>query len=299
MVDETGQVVATAFPSLAGYVKMFAEEDVERQQPQYYQDHPERVDKLAVALQACPFTVLLAFDENTIKGKIEFSVKAIAPTFNPDPAQLRHPLKQILRSTSNLMASSGCPPCALHKTSFDSGAGVTCVPGGSALQFRALLVIVDKEASLERVADTEDKPDDPAPALRCTRKVQCLCRPDDDNTTYDVTSMGALSFAHLWSQPRKNEVLHTLLSWRGENDLTLVAFFPVAQTIDQAAAFKKFFAREVELKSQYLDTPEASDIRFTSENTPTKRLAAALTTGDELVPTEAWVKRARLTPQIS
>jgi hypothetical protein len=287
MEDDTYQLNTVAFDTFISLVKIFADGDKEKETPEYYHDNAARVEAFSMAIEAMPCTVLVSFEPNPYKEKIEMSLKAVEITFHKDQSKIRHPMKQILRSSRNFGKTSTTPPCAVKDTSFEEGAGVTLVPGGTAQKFRALLIVMDKQATTERV-------DDGSPAVRCTRKVCCALRDESDETTYTLNSVGPISFATQLTGPRKGETLHAIVAWRGKEELVLLAFMTAAVSMEDALAFKVFFALEAKLTKAFHEGQEPiSAIGLPEKLTPKKRHTQALEAARQLATPEAWAKRNR------
>ena len=282
MVDNTCQLNAVVFDALQSFVEIFADGDDEKRAPEYYHEKPKHVEDLCMNIEAVPFTALLTLEENSYKGKMEVSVKALEQTFSGNGSPTRHPLKPILRSAQASGRTSICPPCAVGDTSFDEGAGVTVVPGGAAQRFRALLTILDKQA-------TTDRTDDASPAVRCSRKVCCSLRAEGDTATYTIFSIGPIGFATRLMSPKKGDSIHAIVSWRNNTDLTLRAFVPLEDNADDAVGFKAFFEKETQLNKDIV-----SVLKISSQSSPTKRHKEAMDASQELATPEPWTKRNRL-----
>ena len=292
MEDNTYQVNATIFEAMDSIVKLHADGDIDKEKPKYYHEEQAHVDEFSMAVEAVPCTVLLAFQENSYTEQIEVSVKAVEPTFNVKAAATRHPMKPILRCAQTLGSSSTCPACAVADTSFEEGAGVTLVPGGSCQKFRALLKVEDKQAVTQRVEDGA-RVEDSSPAVRCSRKVSCALRGDASTATYTVNAVGPLSFATRLLTPRKGELLHAIVSWKSTTQLALLAFVVAAESPEEATAFAKFFEKETNLVKIAAEEPSKSLVEFASEDTPTKKLTAAKQAARDLASPEPWAKRTR------
>ena len=265
-------------------VKAFADEDEERAVPEYYHENALHVQQLCLATEAIPFTILAAFDDNKYQGQMEISVKSIEKTFHTEKDKIRHPLKPVLWSANNFGKVSFCPPCAIAETSFEEGAGVTLVPGGATQKFRALLKVLDSAATTARA-------DEATPAVRCSRKVCCALRGSADETTYKLNSVGSIEFATRLCSPRKNEMLHAIVSWRTKTDLVLQALCNTDEA--EAADFKEFFSIEVKINKAIHDDSNQSRVQFSEESTPTKKHKEAMDAAGLLATPEPWAKRSR------
>ena len=239
-----------------------------------------------MAIEAVPRTVILAFQQSSYKEAMEVSIQAVEQTFHTEPAKIRHPLKHIIRSGMPNLSTSICPACAMSDTSYEAGAGVTLVPGGSTQKFRALLTVVDKQA-------TTDRADDASPVVRCSRKVRCELRAPGDNTTYTLMSVGSLNIATRLHAPRKGETLHAIVSWRSSTDLALVAFITAGENETDAAAFKALFEAEVRLNKAAVEGTAGALALASDGATPSKRHKDALDASRLLTTPEPWAKRNR------
>eukprot|EP00973_Karenia_brevis_P030692 4231759-Karenia_brevis.AAC.1 len=251
----------------------------------FYHDRPDRVEEMAAGIAAMPFTVLLSFQDNDFSNKIETHIRFAEPTFHAEPQLLRHPQKKVLRCITE---SPMCPPCALSDTSFEPGAGVALVPGGSAECFRALLEVADKPPAAER--EKED-----SPAVRVIRKVQCALRKAQDNTVYVVTQTGPINVVSRLLSPRRGERIHALVTWRSSGALTLLAYMPLPSEAAEVEAFAKFFSLEATLHKM-LDTEEYEQATLTMamDMTPMRKTEEALTAASAIATPEPWGKRARM-----
>ena len=138
----------------------------------------------------------------------------------------------------------------MSDVSFEEGAGVTLVPGGGTKKFRALLRVLDTQATTKRESDG-------SPVVRCSRKVCCALRPEGDDISFTLSSVGPIDFATRLCTPRKDEILHAIVSWRSKKDLVLLAFCSIDST--EAVAFKEIERKlRKDLKTQIaLKTPKA------------------------------------------
>ena len=196
--------------------------------------------------------------------------------------RIAHPFTPILRCEEVLGGIPFCPPCAMSDVSFEEGAGVTLVPGGGTKKFRALLRVLDAQATIKRESDG-------SPVVRCSRKVCCALRPEGDDISFTLSSVGPIDFATRLTSPRKNELLHTIVSWRSKEDLTLLAFFAVA------AEFKDFFLMEADLNKKFFAEGAGSGLQPAVENTtPSRRHSEAMECAGRLATPEPWSKRQRL-----
>ena len=175
------------------------------------------------------------------------------------------------------------PPCALADTSFDLGAGIAVVLGGSAASFRVLLDIADHPPKPERESDT-------SPAVRVTRKVLCALRRDDDKTVHNLTQLGPINIATRLLGPRKGERIHAIVSRRSADGLTLLGF-TAAPTESQA--YLEVFAAETKLHKQHRSDPTTATLTVTADQTPLKKQSAAIDASKVLATPEPWAKRAR------
>ena len=68
--DNTHQVNVVIFAALEYLVKVFADGDSEKEDPQYYHENAARVEQLMLATEAMPCTILVAFEENSYQKKM-------------------------------------------------------------------------------------------------------------------------------------------------------------------------------------------------------------------------------------
>lgn len=285
LVDSTGVLIGSCFSamqSLANFVAHFESEDAWKSAA-YYHEQPERVEAFMTTLSAIPFTVLLSFQSNDFTDGIETLIQEAAPTFSPDSSLLRHPQKPILRCMRDAPC---CPPCAMEDTSFDAGAGVAIVPGGSAECFRALLEILDKPPAAERESET-------SPACRVSRKAACVLRQEGVDTTYTVALTGPINVATRFLGPRKGEVIQAVLTWRSDSTVTLIAFAPAPDGRD-LDAYKAFFAMESSLHKTPDDTEKITTLPRMTNMTPQRRSVEASAAACVLATPEPWSKRVRV-----
>ena len=191
LTDGTAQLTATVFDSMAALVAHVAEDDPEKA-AEYYHEQPGRVEDLMLAMAAMPYTLMLSFEDSDFSDSIEAHVQLAEPTFESGKDAF-HPLKPYLRSLTD---AARCPPCMLADTTFNQGAGVTLVPGGSVMCFRALLEVFDKPQSMQRETDT-------SPALRVTRKVQCALRAQSDAEPLALVQNGPIELVSRLVGPKK------------------------------------------------------------------------------------------------
>ena len=289
MEDDTYQINAVIFDAMEPLVTFFADGDDTKSKPAYYHEDAAHVEELSMTIEAMPCTVLVALEENSYKENIEISLKAVEQTFSSELSKIRHPLKPILRCALKLRTTSITPPCLVADTSFEAGAGVTLVPGGTAQKFRALLTVLDKQATTERL-------DDASPAVRCTRKVCCALQREDDATTYVLSSVGPINFATRLHAPRKGETLHAIVSWRSATELALLAFMTPGDGAEGAAGaadFKTFFATEARLNKTFHVEPTRWGVQFADGDTPSKKHKEAIDAARKLATPEPWAKRNR------
>ena len=216
-----------------------------------------------------PCTVLATLEENSYQETMEISVRGVRPTYHAERAKIAHPFKPILRCAEGLGRTPFCPPCAMSDVSFEEGAGVTLVPGGGTKKFRALLRVLDAQATIKRESDG-------SPVVRCSRKVCCALRPEGDDISYTLSSVGPIDFATRLTSPRKNEFLHAIVSWRSKEDLTLLSFSTVAED------FKVFFLMAAELNKKFVTEGAGTGLQPAEENTTPSRRP------------EPWSKRQRV-----
>ena len=136
-----------------------------------------------------------------------------------------------------------------------------------------------------------ERVDDASPAVRCSRKVCCALRGSADETTYKLNSVGSIDFATRLCTPRKDEILHAIVSWRSKKDLVLLAFCSTDDA--DAADFKEFFAQEVQINKAIHEGTNQSRVHFSEESTPTKKHKEAMDAAGQLATPEPWAKRSR------
>ena len=284
LLDSTGVLIGSCWSVMQSFANFMAESESDDmwKSPACYEGHTERVEQLMTVLNAVPFTLLLSFQSNDYTPGIEAIIQEADPTFTNDLKFIRHPRKNILRCSGDAPC---CPPCAMMDTSFDEGAGVAVVPGGSAECFRGLLEIMDKPPTAERESDT-------SPACRVSRKAACVLRPQGDTTTYTVTLTGPINVATRLLAPRKGEVIHAVLTWRSKTMVTVIAFAPALEARD-IDAYKKFFALEVDLHKNTGDTEKITTLPRMLNLTPERRSLEATAAASALATPEPWSKRAR------
>ena len=285
LIDASGILVGTCFAAMESFAQIAfqSEGDDAWLSPHHYHEQPMHVQTLMTALGAIPFTLLLSFHSSDFSPSLEAQIRAADPTFHPDPMCLRHPKKQILRSVGDAPC---CPPCKLEDTSFNEGAGITIVPGGSAECFRALLEIADKPPNAERESDT-------SPACRVSRKVLCALRPNGDTSTHVVTLTGPINVVTRFLAPRKAEFIHAVLTWRSADALTLLAFTAMQGPPEEISAFKELFALEVNLHESPDAAGKDAPLSFPPELTPVRKSQAASDAASAMATPEPWAKRSR------
>ena len=174
----------------------------------------------------------------------------------------------------------------MTSTSFDAGAGVTLVPGGSAECFRALLELADKPPTAERESDT-------SPAVRVTRKVFCALSPAESKETFVLTQSGPLNLVTRFLIPRKGEIIHAVVTWRKAGPLTLLCFASVSAEPDQTASHKDLFRLETALHSGFEQDSQAFTAGRQKDLTPLRRERESIDAASLLATPEPWSKRAR------
>ena len=289
MEDATYQLNTVVFDAMAAFARKFADGEAAKAEPEYYHEQADRVEELSAAMEATPFTILLAFEENSYREQIEISLKAAEETFDVDKQKIRHPLKPILRFSQNFGKTSVCPACAVEDTSLEEGAGVTLIPGGTTQKFRALLTVEDKQATTVRESEQ-------SPAVRCSRKVSCAIGAKAEGATYKLVAVGTIDFATRLHGPRKGETLHAIVSRRKDNELAVLAFASAGDNPESAAAFKEFFVKEAQLNKEYHAQPQKAQTDSIPESeawTPSKKHKAAIESAKLLTTPEPWAKRNR------
>jgi hypothetical protein len=282
--DNNCQVTASIVDAMKDLATMFRASDDELndevEKPDYYHDHPERVEALMGFLAARPVTVLLSFQDSEYNNSIELVVRMAEHTWNANPKLVRHPLKPILRTSVDL---PGCPPCAVADTSFDAGSGLAVVPGGGADSFRVLVRVVDKPPTAERESEA-------SPAVRVTRKVECVLAPSQNTQPVSVTFSGPINVATNFLPPRKGEVIHALVSWRCDDALTLLSFCDAPFDAAQYDAYQLLFRKEVDLHKGVDDAKLYKDEK---DHTPNSKHKAVMWDAQQAATPEPWSKRMR------
>ena len=113
------------------------------------------------------------------------------------------------------------------------------LPGRGVTSFRALFEV--KDAMGEILSEKQD-----SPGITVTRKMACVMASSPQ--TYSVLQSGLVKYASKLQQPRKGELLHTIVSWQSETALALLAWYSVPA--EEAARFKAFFAKEVGIHNE-------------------------------------------------
>ena len=194
----------------------------------------------------------------------------------------RHPGKPILRLSERQGATSFCPPCLIADTSFDEGAGVIIIPGGTSPKFRTLLQVVDKPPRVERGAGEN------SPMVRCERKVQCGVKSTDVDPSYNLVIEGPINVATQLLAPRKGDVIFAVVAWRTSKEITLLAFAPAPSDSETLTILKTFFKEE----TQHYKA-ESVDLGMETEVTPIRRKKAAEEASGKTATPEPWGKRKR------
>jgi hypothetical protein len=228
-------------------------------------------------------TCVLSFEDNDYNQKIELQMRVADPTFrSQERGGPRHPLIPLLRG--NVFTLS-CPPCSMSTTSFEMGAGVSIVPGGSAISFRVLLQLTDNPTSAER-------PNDNSPAVRVTRKVKCSIADASDSKVYNLSQLGPMLVTMQLLVPQKGEMIHAMVAWRSDDFLTLLSFSRILDDVKDE--FRTFFKTEVGAFADSVDSTGTSTSVIDSELTPIRRIQAAELLSSTICSPEPWSKRTRL-----
>jgi hypothetical protein len=204
------------------------------------------------------------------------------PTFRTqEKGGPRHPFKPLLRGIAFTLC---CPPCSMSTTSFEIGAGVSIVPGGSAPSFRVLLQICDNPTTPER-------PSENSPAVRVTRKVKCTMAEAKDGQVYTLAQLGPMLVAMQLLGPQKGEFIHAIVSWRNEAFLTLQSFTRILD--NEKEEFRSMFKAEVGAWIESVDNTETSTSGIDSDLTPIRRIRAVESLSAGLASPEPFAKRTR------
>ena len=118
------------------------------------------------------------------------------------------------------------------------------------VSFRALVVLKDATGTTKRESEL-------SPVVKVTRKMQCVFAREVP-TSLDVTVAGTLDHATKLQQPRKNEVLLAIVSWRSEKELSLLAWSEVNQ--DEKDFTIENFAKECDLHAVMFGTSSTSSL---------------------------------------
>jgi len=233
LVDSTAQVQATLFDAIAGIIgAVVDDDDMERSEPSFY-DEPAHIDALLSRVGAIPFTCVFSFEDNDYDTHPQLIARLVKPTFD-EKHGVKHPLDKMVHFAST---SYPCPPCALTSTKFEPSIGLTEVPGGATSSFRALLEIMDSASGARQ--------GEGGTALRVTRRCVCALRSVESAQTYQLVQNGPLEITTLLLQVRKSDYIHAIVTWRAQEELTLIAFWPLDSKC--VTKFRQFFIKECEL----------------------------------------------------
>ena len=281
LTDNTGQIQVTCFDAMEDVVKLFADDEEEKSKPEYFHESEEHVKELMDFLGARPFTALLSFEEDKYHSSNTAMLRNLGPTYQKDSNQPRHPLKPILRCTGPWQT---CPPCRVADTTFDEGSGVSIVPGGGVVSFRALLVVKDATGTTTRESDV-------SPIVTVTRRMQCALA-GDTASLLDVTVAGTLDHATKLQQPRKAETLLAIVSWRSEKEVSLLAWTEISK--EEQAAISDHFAKECDVHKTMFDETSSTSLREEDlQGSPKSLRSTAMSRSGEFATPEAFSKRAR------
>ena len=173
----------------------------------------------------------------------------------------------------------------MSTTSFEMGAGVSIVPGGSALSFGVLLQLKDKSTNAER-------PNENAPAVLVTRKVKCSIADASDSKVYTLSQLGPMLVTMQLLVPQKGEVIHAMVAWRSDDFLTLLSFSRILEDVKDE--FRIFFKTEVGACVDSVDSRGTSTSGIDSDLTPIRRIQAAESLSAAICSPEPWSTRTRL-----
>ena len=232
--DDMFELRASCFDAMQSLVDIFADGENEKQDPIYFHNNSNHMEDLRMTLEAIPFTLLLSFVDSEYNERIEVSIRAVEKTFHADSSLLRHPRKPILRCTESCGLTSFCPPCLVADTSFEEGAGLIKIPGGTSQKFRTLLTIRDNPPRVESGSD------DNSPVVRCARKVQCSLHDTVTDLSYVLAIEGPINVATQLIAPRKGDVVFAVVTWRSTNELTLLAYAPAPSASEELISLKTF-----------------------------------------------------------
>ena len=173
----------------------------------------------------------------------------------------------------------------MSTTSFEMGAGVSIVPGGSVPSFRVLLQITDNPTTAER-------PSENSPAVRVTRKVKCITAEAKDAQVYTLAQLGPMLVTMQLLGPQKGEFIHAMVAWRNEAFLTLLSFTRILD--NEKEEYRIMFKGECGAWVESVDSQETSTSGIDSELTPIRRIRAVESLSAGLASPEPWAKRTRL-----
>ena len=261
--------------------KLFAGDEQEKSKPEYFHENGDHVSEILEFLGARPFTALVSFEEDSYNARNTGMLRHLAPTYQGGNNAPRHPLKPILRCAGPWPS---CPPCRVSDTTFDDGSGVCIVPGGGVVSFRALVVVKDTTGTTSRESEV-------SPVVKVTRKMQCLLG-GDAAKTLNVTVAGALEHATKLQQPRKNEVLLVIVSWRSETELSLLAWSEVDK--EEQASISAHFAKECDVHAAMFGASSTTPLSEEDLQCSPKSLrSTAISRSSQLTTPETFSKRAR------
>ena len=278
LMDSTASITASAFDGISALAHWFADHqsNIELAEPSHYAANLVDIDLLMQAVMAVPWTVRLSIDDSDYDEAMVVMIRAMAPTFDRADG-VKHPLAGLPRFPSN---SYPCPPCVLTDVQFEASAGITKVPGGGALVFRALLEVVDNPTGARQDPNTT--------VLRVSRRCVCALRGSEDATVWTLVQNGPLEVSSRLLQVRKNEYVHTVVSCRAAGQLTLNAFHALGN--DDVTSFQAFFSKE---RALYVEKNGASQIAFVGDDATTPlRIAKAASALAPAIPPQQWRERA-------
>ena len=121
----------------------------------------------------------------------------------------------------------------------------------------------------------------------------CALCEEADAATYKLSAVGPIDFATRLCGPRKDKILHAIVSWRSKQDLALYAFINAADSASEGMSFKEFFALEARLNKKCHEEPTGTVLDFDVGATPSKKHRESMIAARDLATPEPWVKRNR------
>ena len=278
LTDFTSSVTVTAFDAVESLAAVIPGDGPSVTTADDFHTSEDKLDDLMTTIAAIPFTVILSFEDSDYAGGTEMILRLVTPTYD-EKKGVKHPLKPFLRC---LDSSYSLPPCQLADTSFNAGAGLSIVPGGSVTCFRALLELMDKPGGLRRSAEET--------TLRITRRCACALRHSDDGTVYTLVQNGPLEITSRMLTPKQGDYVHALVCWRDDKAITLVAALELPTA--SVTTFRKFFDAETKLFRSMLDNDSTYVLQSGIDDTPLRISSAARDSAKSMATSQPWGERS-------